>query len=1065
MKQFWRRWAVGIALALLLSWGAGGERLLAQDQDGEEPPVAFLITLAGEPSAATYLRLAESQGRASATTAAQDQLARIESAQARLLAEPALADRPLLFATQRVHNGVALLLTPAQAAQAAGLPGVVDVQPLPSYEVALSRTIADLGIPALWERVYPDGMSGERVSIGIIDTGIDYLHTHFGGPGRGYSENNTTIISDAPGGVRFPTAKVVGGFDFVGDDYDGRATGNPIPSPNPDPMDCWGHGTHVAGIAGGYGTLTSGEVYPGPYHGELDLSQFSIGPGIAPLADLYALKIFGCSGVSQFVIPAIEWAVDPNGDGDFSDRLDVLNLSLGSSFGSTGDVSAQALDRAAAVGMVVVAAAGNAGETNYIVISPGVADGAISVAAATTANQGGVAGFSARGPRRPDSLLKPEVAAPGVSIRSASAGSGTGSIASSGTSMATPVVAGLAALLRQRHPTWHPNEIKALIMNTARPTLLANWTYPPQLYGPPRAGSGRVDPLAAAHAPVIAYDAQAPERVSLSFAPATVLDMHQEVRNLRIVNKSAVTQTYVAGYLSAIDLPGVHVDLLSEPTVILPPHASRTLPVRLSAQAGAMQNLPDPTLSRSGYFPRHFLTEEAGYLYLWPETIPLTGGGEEATFAVQARLSWQPGPERLHAAVTITPALGITSALTLSGMGLGYGDALIHPFAPSQGISPTLPITAGVTLTETLALSTQEGSWLAQGLLSLHLEMGEARVAIPLRLAEAGGGPVQVPVYATLRPASAMRAAQSHLDFGTEITGTRTLELVGEGLLSAGSLAASRFPTDTVSVVAALRLQHSSPDGGNSQGVVNQADLHYVGIASHLSAEWSPAAEGVPLPDSRIIFGLATHGEWSNPGSTVVSIFIDTDNDGQDDYHLYTTNVGSFLGIGANDEFFTVLEKLGGEGRTLTYFVNMVSAGDLYTGVFNNSLLLLGVDGRDLGLTAHNTDFSYTVITRSRDATTSEQIVDRSPRLYYDVARPGLTVTGNAIGDLPIFYDLPGASMDITTDWAALQTDPTPSLLLLHLHNERPFRAERVDLRFRWDYFLPVVGEIGGVGD
>ena len=108
-------------------------------------------------------------------------------------------------------------------------------------------------------------------------------------------------------------------------------------------MDCDGHGSHVAGIVGGSGVRSDGTTFPGPYDGSVPFSSLRIGPGVAPRASLYALRVFGCSGSTGLMTQAIEWAVDPNKDGDFSDHLDVVNLSLGSDFGTATDSSARRL--------------------------------------------------------------------------------------------------------------------------------------------------------------------------------------------------------------------------------------------------------------------------------------------------------------------------------------------------------------------------------------------------------------------------------------------------------------------------------------------------------------------------------------------------------------------------------------------------------------------------------------------------------------------------------------------------------------------------------------------------
>ena len=267
---------------------------------------------------------------------------------------------------------------------------------------------------------------------------------------------------------------MVGGFDFAGDDYNASAGGDRnIPHPDPDPMDCYGHGTHVAGTAAGSGVTATRMTYTGPYDASTDYSQLYIGPGVAPDASLYALKIFGCNGSTNLTDLALEWAVDPNQDGDFGDHLDVINLSLGTPYGWEYDTSVAAANNAALAGVIVVASAGNSGDIQLITSTPASADRAISVAATQHAADT-VAGFSSRGPRRGDASLKPDVAAPGTGIVSAKSGSGTERIGNSGTSMAAPHVTGLMALLRQAHRDWSVEELKALAMNSAIP-IVSPW--------------------------------------------------------------------------------------------------------------------------------------------------------------------------------------------------------------------------------------------------------------------------------------------------------------------------------------------------------------------------------------------------------------------------------------------------------------------------------------------------------------------------------------------------------------------------------------------------------------
>ncbi|WP_338024798.1 S8 family serine peptidase [Anaerolinea thermolimosa] len=503
-----------------------------------------------------------------------------------------------------------------------------------------------------------------------MDTGIDYTHASFGGPGTpsAYAGNNPRIVEAGS----FPTAKVIGGYDFAGTNYNASNPTAAIPAPDPDPLDENGHGTHVASIAAGL------EVKEG--------SNVLVGAGVAPGASLYALKVFGASGSTDLVINALEWAMDPNGDGDLSDRVDVINMSLGSVWGvaSADDPEQVALNLISSLGTVVVTSAGNEGNSSYITGAPAVADTAISVAATTTGSvtmprvqynngtqqvpyqpanpfnsaitatlvdvdavdgdaatgelcttdgvipgaltgaialiqRGGgkecyfqtkinnaaalgaqgviiynhaaaadefismatgtatlpaghtlrsyglmlkgfhntqvtvgpdsqpatfawgdpdaTASFTSRGPRGYDSKLKPELSAPGVLIYAAAIGSGKSGVSMSGTSMAAPHVTGVAALVRQAHPGWNPEKVKAALMSTAV-----------DVGGEvPLTGAGRVDAEAAVFTRTLATgDANL---VSLSWGVVQVGDTSSayvapEAKQVRLENLDATAHTY-----------------------------------------------------------------------------------------------------------------------------------------------------------------------------------------------------------------------------------------------------------------------------------------------------------------------------------------------------------------------------------------------------------------------------------------------------------------------------------------------------------------------------------------
>ena len=151
----------------------------------------------------------------------------------------------------------------------------------------------------------------------------------------------------------FPTAKVVEGYDFVGEDWP-----NSPEAPDEDPIDFEGHGTHVADIIAGVG-------------------------GVAPGASILAVKV--CSAVSSScsglaLLQGMDYALDPNGDGSIADAVDVINMSLGSSFGQQEDDLSFASQNAVDAGVTVVASAGNSADRPYIVGSPSSTPGVISVA-------------------------------------------------------------------------------------------------------------------------------------------------------------------------------------------------------------------------------------------------------------------------------------------------------------------------------------------------------------------------------------------------------------------------------------------------------------------------------------------------------------------------------------------------------------------------------------------------------------------------------------------------------------------------------------------------------------
>jgi hypothetical protein len=235
----------------------------------------LMLELADAPAGAAY---ANARGRgASAAAAGQEgraQKARAEQAQQAVLgALPSAAPGArALYQVQTAYNGIAVLADAGTIPQLRRLPGVKAVHIIPLLTRDNASSVPFIGAPTAWQS--PGGLTGAGIKIGIIDTGIDYVHTDFGGSGSAGdygaatsagnnppatfpAQNGRPVLNGAAQQI-YPSAKVAGGYDFAGDKYDagGSTPAKRTPVPDPNPLDCasaagGGHGSHVAGTAGG----------------------------------------------------------------------------------------------------------------------------------------------------------------------------------------------------------------------------------------------------------------------------------------------------------------------------------------------------------------------------------------------------------------------------------------------------------------------------------------------------------------------------------------------------------------------------------------------------------------------------------------------------------------------------------------------------------------------------------------------------------------------------------------------------------------------------------------------
>ena len=323
--------------------------------------------------------------------------------------------------TFRTISGFAGSLTAGQVPALAKVSGVTRVELNGTVRLMDASGNQDYGVTAARATgAAADGtLDGTGVGICVIDTGIDPNHEALAG-------------------------RVVGWKDWVND---GSVA----------PYDDHGHGTHVSGIAAGL-PVAAGTA---PYG------------GVAGGASIVAAKVLASSGFGEDadVVSAIEWCA-ARAD------VDVISMSLGSPASDGSDAGSQAADAAVAAGKVVVVAAGNTGDAPGTISSPGVATDVITVGAASdpSALAGAsdqdnglyLAGFSSRGPTtNPEAPVKPDLTAPGISVMSAKSGTTAGYVSMSGTSMATPFVAGVVALGLEAAPSATPSQVKQALRSSA----------------------------------------------------------------------------------------------------------------------------------------------------------------------------------------------------------------------------------------------------------------------------------------------------------------------------------------------------------------------------------------------------------------------------------------------------------------------------------------------------------------------------------------------------------------------------------------------------------------------
>ncbi|HEX4965895.1 MAG TPA: IPTL-CTERM sorting domain-containing protein [Thermoanaerobaculia bacterium] len=1109
----WSR-LLGPALLLLLTSSVHGQALPQIGEVKVTPPgngpVNVLVELKQAPAAVIYgntLRqnagLSKDRAQALAVSAAREQIQAVKAEQQKF--DAVLAGLPAgakeIYRVQKAYNGIAFQVDSSQVPALQRLPGVKAVHLISLEYPTNSTSVPFLGVPNVWSSA-PAGVTGTGIRIGIIDTGIDYQHANFGGTGllADYQANDTTV-AESTGPATFPTAKVVGGTDLVGNAYNGNNT----PVPDPDPMDCNGHGSHVAGTAAGFGVTAAGATYTGPYDGSAPFASLRIGPGVAPGASLYAIRVFGCTGGTGVVVAAIDWALDPNGDNDMSDHLDVINMSLGSDNGSLNDSSAQASENAAATGMIVVTSAGNAGDTYYIVGSPSVSSRTISTAAIVDSGIGGAAlnvnsppaiagGYAASAANSFAPTPAPAPTGQTANIVLAlDAANASGPLTTDGCTALTnaAAVAGNIALIDRGTCGFQVKANNAQAAGAIGVIIANNVAGDPNLIA---LGATGITPVTIPVVMISQADrntivAGLPANATLGAATAADTLASFSSRGPRRASSPVRLKPDIAA-------PGLNITstqtgvtcasgcIVTSPSGFLPgnqaltisgtsmasPHMAGTMALMrqlhpdwsveqlkalvmdyalhdttIGANGSGLRYGPgrigagrvDPAASAAGTVVA-LNDDDTGVVSVSFDSIQVVGSATEVKNVRVLNTGSSTAAYDLSI-VTYVDAPGIAFSLP-------SGTTVSVPAGGSTTIPVQMDATAAMmnhTREATVAPGQAAPSPLTSlGTLARHWLTEEAGYLV---LSQGGTPKLHVPLYITSRPASTM-AAPATIPTGGNPTGSTTIPLTGADVCTgtpvAGPNCSGTFPTTEVSLVTPFELQVVSP---RNPALPNSpyADLQYAGVA------YSAAS-------NLLLFGVSTWGDWSSPTDVSFNIYIDANSDGTFDRVLFNSNPGTMAlrlfgnnGATNQDSFITAIFTIATSGVSTSTFLNAASPASVDSALFNNNVMVLAATPASLGLPAGTTKFKYKIVTCPGFAPLCLGLngfdLDEAngPFTYdYAAANQGLNFGGTALA-----VDMNGSSIPVTWNTTNMTNNGSLGALLFHHHNKAGQRAQTIALQ------------------
>ncbi len=796
------------------------------------------------------------------------------------------------------------------------------------------------------------------------------------------------------------------------------------------------------------GVTQNEKTFNGAYEQSFDPAIFRVAPGVAPKAKLFALKVFGCNGGTDMLGAALERAADPNEDGVFDDRLDVVNTSLGTSYALTSPFNEELSANLTNVGTVFVAAAGNEGQSFYATSSPGASPSVLSVAASVDNEFIALQVLSP-----PSAVAKYPSAEGGFTTRLIDSGTVSGPLVASVPANGcqpfsnAAAVAGNIVLIDRGVCTFIQKFQNAVAAGAIAGVMVDNEANPL-----PLAMSGGDPGTVSIPGVLVLQGDGAKLKTALGQGPVTVkLDPSEKYVGVG----SEVLADFSSRGPSSVD------DRL-KPEIAAPGFAidSARVGSGFEARRSDGTSMACPFVAGAAALVRQAHPEFSAYevkaaLINSTESLSdLAGAGYPTSVVGSGRLAVERAiaQQVTAAADPTTGEVGVSFGAVIAsdptevkrtfvvenhGSTATILAASVEQTFPSPGISVTVTpsnvtLDPGASATLELVLEFDP-----RGLGALGPDPGTAPEQYQqprhylneatgiVRLVPGGGGQdVLVPFLGSVRAAAHRKATSSSACDETRQPGDPiTIELSGD----------SAHPEPVVSV---FQLGTTDPPQTDPNPIFKVNDILAVGAATNLATAPS-------FSEASAYFGVVIAGEWTTPARgplSVVAIDIDSNQDGVDDFEIRAeplTKSGPYADLLASSTYaLSTGEQVGSP-----HFLDMVDASKASTYPFHNSVLVLSARLEEIGLDAANTSFRYAVT--SENPTLLEQ-GERTVSSTFDAAKPVVDPAKHGFDGYPLFVGDSPIVVDVSAD-AQAAGDPI-SLLLLHHTNVAGERFEIVTL-------------------